>query len=60
MAQAHIPMHCAGRDRFKATPVHIASSHQQPRKNLAKKLGREPMGALQGRVSQWETGRREW
>lgn len=47
MAQACIPMHYAGRDRFKASLDHTASSHQQPKK-LARKLGREHIGTLQG------------
>lgn len=59
VAQACIPMHHAGRDGFKASPDHTASSHQQPKKNLAKKLGREHTGRS-GRVPHLQTGRRAW
>lgn len=52
-------MHCAGRDRFKASPDHTASSHQQPKKNLAKTLGREHTGQS-GRVPHLQTGRKSW
>lgn len=52
---SRIPVHYAGRDRSKASPVHIASSHQQP-KNLTKKLGREHIGIQQGC---WREGGKE-
>lgn len=46
--KARRPMRYAGRDRFKASLDHTASSRQQSKKNLAKKLGREHTGVLKG------------
>lgn len=57
--KARRPMRYAGRDRFKASLDHTASSRQQSKKNLAKKLGREHTGVLKGSQARFHNWKQE-